>query len=56
MEKPPVIWTKDQAQRHIPASTMATKTKAQRLIQHWKKRLDQAMMLGLLLALGELSG
>lgn len=28
----PMIWTKEQAQKHIPVSTVAIKTKAQRLI------------------------
>lgn len=32
MEKLPMIWTKDQAQKHIPVSTVAIKTKAHRLI------------------------
>ena len=33
----PMIWTKDQAQKHIPVSTVAVKTKAQRLISSKEK-------------------
>lgn len=53
VEKLLIMWTEDQTQKWIPPSTMIIMARA--ILSGVRKRLDQAPILNLLLALGGLN-